>query len=419
MKTGRAGKGAAHALYVQGLGRYGDRDDVVHVEHGNMPSFAHENPLSFWQAADTYERANGRAYREVEFAVPRELETEQERLCFARCFAAEIVGSGHAFTLAIHDKKAADDGRNVHVHLMFSERKNDGIDRAAEQFFRRANPKVPHKGGAAKDRAMNSREFVAQSRALYERLVNEEMMRRGAALISMKRNAVVQPEPKVGPKHPRAERSARRAARVAVVRQLRSARADWRVLEEESEALQREIDEVSAALHKDAGYRPAGRTRCSTYSTRWEWCEIPEPPGWRLDVFAFNSMRHDGVAGRAGLRYWRIFDAERNLVLAEVARDATSIQVRSCSSPKTTAKLVLHHALSQGWSSVWADGPSAMHEALIELCAAETPPMPLYNHRGEALNQAAVDVDVSHWSRAHEEQRHSFSSLGDQLPPIS
>ena len=36
-------------------------------------------PHSYWEAADEHERANGRLYREVQFALPKELNEEQRR----------------------------------------------------------------------------------------------------------------------------------------------------------------------------------------------------------------------------------------------------------------------------------------------------------------------------------------------------
>ena len=36
-----------------------------------MPEWAEENPRSYWEAADEYERANGRLYREIQFALPK------------------------------------------------------------------------------------------------------------------------------------------------------------------------------------------------------------------------------------------------------------------------------------------------------------------------------------------------------------
>ena len=43
-----------------------------------MPEWAEDDSRKYWAAADVGERANGRLYREVEFALPREL-NERER----------------------------------------------------------------------------------------------------------------------------------------------------------------------------------------------------------------------------------------------------------------------------------------------------------------------------------------------------
>lgn len=249
VKNGRAGKGASHARYVQGEGRYASRDDVAFVEHGNMPTFATSDPLAFWQAADANERANGRAYREVEFAVPRELADRRSQIRFAQRMADGIVGVKHPYTLAMHDAEAADGGRNVHVHLMFSERALDGVERDAIQFFRRANKANPEKGGAAKDRAMNARTFVTDTRQRYERTVNRELERLGVdTRVSMARNTRLEPEPKLGPAHPRAGRDTRRAAQMERVRELRGARAEWKGMVAEHQALRSAILDLSGDI---------------------------------------------------------------------------------------------------------------------------------------------------------------------------
>ena len=58
----------------------------AHRESDNMPEWAEENPRSYWEAADAHERANGRLFREVEFALPMELK-EGEQIELAREFA--------------------------------------------------------------------------------------------------------------------------------------------------------------------------------------------------------------------------------------------------------------------------------------------------------------------------------------------
>ena len=277
VRHGRAGKGAPHARYVQGEGRYG-RDDVAHVEHGNMPAFAAADPLAFWAAADAHERANGRAYTEVQYAVPRELTERKDQIRFARRMADGIVGVKQPYTLAMHDTEAADGGRNVHVHLMFSERMLDGIERGPEQFFKRAAapyrhrvtkemmPADPARGGAAKNREMHAKSFVTDVRARYERTVNRELERMGVDdRISMARNERAEPEPKLGPAHPRAGRDTRREARMERVRELRTARTEWKGIVAEHQALRSEIldlsNDLKAALAERERQQQAERQR--------------------------------------------------------------------------------------------------------------------------------------------------------------
>ena len=153
MKCGKAGKAAAHAAYIAREALYAHRLDhgeqLEAKETGNLPVWATAEPHRFWQAADTYERANGTTYREMEIALPREL-TPAQRLALVRGFVQQELGTHHAYQWAIHTPKAADGHAQPHLHLMFSERRVDGIERDPQQYFRRHNPKAPEKGGARK-----------------------------------------------------------------------------------------------------------------------------------------------------------------------------------------------------------------------------------------------------------------------------
>lgn len=151
VKVGKSGSGAAHADYIEREGKYASKskDDLEHKESGNMPEFA-ETSGEFWRAADQHERANGSVYREFEIALPREL-TQAQRLELVREFVEQEIGDRHAYTFAIHNPKAAiDGGEQPHAHIMFSERKRDGIERPAEQYFKRWNGKQPERGGCQK-----------------------------------------------------------------------------------------------------------------------------------------------------------------------------------------------------------------------------------------------------------------------------
>ncbi|MEI2781252.1 MAG: MobA/MobL family protein [Candidatus Competibacter sp.] len=153
MKLGKAGKAAAHAAYIAREAQYAHRlqsgERLEAKETGNLPAWAEDRPNLFWQAADRHERANGTTYREMEIALPREL-TPAQRLALVRGFVLQELGARHAYQWAIHNPKAADGDEQPHVHLMFSERRADGIERDPERYFRRHNPKAPEKGGARK-----------------------------------------------------------------------------------------------------------------------------------------------------------------------------------------------------------------------------------------------------------------------------
>ena len=56
-----------------------------------MPEWAQDDPRAYWRAADEHERANGSLYREVEFALPKELSAD-ERKALAVGFASQLAG---------------------------------------------------------------------------------------------------------------------------------------------------------------------------------------------------------------------------------------------------------------------------------------------------------------------------------------
>jgi len=152
VKVGKAGRAAPHAAYIAREGKYANRrggERLEATEAGNMPKWAQQNPQLFWQSADAFERKNGSTYREFEIALPRELNAEQ-RLALVRDWVRQEIGDRHAYQWAIHVSTAADGGEQPHLHLMFSERQVDGIERDPEQYFKRYNPKSPEKGGARK-----------------------------------------------------------------------------------------------------------------------------------------------------------------------------------------------------------------------------------------------------------------------------
>ena len=150
VKSGKKGTAKEHAAYIERLGRHKTRGDLVHSDHGNLPAWAEGNPAKFWKAADTYERANGAAYREHIIALPNELSLEQNHTLAERLVRA-LVGA-KTYQLAIHAPEGKLGGiTNLHMHLMLSDRVQDDIDRPAERMFSRPNSNHPEIGGCRKD----------------------------------------------------------------------------------------------------------------------------------------------------------------------------------------------------------------------------------------------------------------------------
>ena len=171
--------GAARFSYINRRGKY-DRDkaDLVHSADHNMPDFAKPNAMLFWEAADEYERSNARICLEIELNLPQELKTVAQQIAVVEKYIQQIEKQAGRFptSYAIHNDK---DGRNPHVHFMFSERNLDGIDRPAEKFFSRANTKAPENGGTKKSTWWHKKQNIFLSRAAWADSCNEVLKESG------------------------------------------------------------------------------------------------------------------------------------------------------------------------------------------------------------------------------------------------
>lgn len=174
---------AAKDEYIERQGRYDeDRSEVEHSESGHMPEWASDDTHTYWEAADLHERANGRLYREVVFALPNELDAGERRdlaLEFAQSLTAE---ERFPYTLAIHRGLSDEPGKpdNPHCHLMISERMNDGLDRTPETWFKRHNRANPERGGALKSRSTRPVEWLERARKSWAEHANRALERAGS-----------------------------------------------------------------------------------------------------------------------------------------------------------------------------------------------------------------------------------------------
>ena len=179
-RTGSRSKGhsaRASAAYIQRTAEY-SRDhaaELVYTASGHMPAWAEADPTTYWDAADLYERANGRLFKRVEVALPLALSAAEQRE-LAVGFAHHLTDGEHLpYTLAIH----AGAGTNPHCHLLISERGNDGLERAPEQWFRRYNAAAPERGGARKSEALKPKAWLEEAREAWAAQTNQALARAG------------------------------------------------------------------------------------------------------------------------------------------------------------------------------------------------------------------------------------------------
>ncbi len=187
VSTGSRGTGQSAAAkydYISRDGKYeaACQDEVVHLESGSMPAFASSDARLYWAAADMHERSNGRLFRSLTAALPNSLDSA-DRLELARSFAAHVTSGELPYTLAVHagESKKAGVADNPHLHLVFSERVNDGVERGAERWFRRAAPKKgdPASGGARKTERTKPRAWLEETRSAWAREMNLAFERAG------------------------------------------------------------------------------------------------------------------------------------------------------------------------------------------------------------------------------------------------
>ena len=161
-----------------------------------MPKWAKNDPKKFFQAADKYEGVGHRRYVEIEFALPNELKTVEQYRQIIDAFIAKHL-SEHYYAYAIHDKIGMlSSQRHPHVHIMFSERIIDDVEkikeRSANAFFlyparKKKDGTEPSfeekfKRGAPKDRKWCNHQYVTELRADFAQIQNAVLEQNGFSI---------------------------------------------------------------------------------------------------------------------------------------------------------------------------------------------------------------------------------------------
>ena len=118
------------------VGSHATRSDLVASQHGNMPSWAADDPKAFWRAAFRYERQNGSVCRVYDIALPNNLSVEQNIELsdrYIRALASDKPYQGELLNVS----RGTYVNRSLHLRLVVSDRVDDGIGRSPEHTLKR------------------------------------------------------------------------------------------------------------------------------------------------------------------------------------------------------------------------------------------------------------------------------------------
>ncbi len=186
----------SHVEYINREKAYERKGGCIFHSH-HLPKWAKEDPKKFFKMADKYEGVGNRRYVEIEFALPNELKTVEEYREIIDAFIEKHLKS-HYYTYAIHEKigMMSEEQRHPHVHIMFSERLIDEVEkikeRPAKNYFKYPARKKrdgsepsfeeKYKRGSARDRKWCSREYVCKMREDLARIENEVLAKNGFSI---------------------------------------------------------------------------------------------------------------------------------------------------------------------------------------------------------------------------------------------
>ena len=141
-KKGRSATGAA--AYRAGEKIHDERDDITHdytrkkgvvfteiLAPENVPEGT-KSRSKLWNQVELGEkRVDAQVAREVEVALPREFDLEQNKGLIRGFVQKQFVDRGMVADIAIHEAKAKDGGRNPHAHILLTMREisPEGFDK--------------------------------------------------------------------------------------------------------------------------------------------------------------------------------------------------------------------------------------------------------------------------------------------------
>ena len=186
----------SHVEYINREKAFANRGGCIFHSH-KLPKWAKDDPKKFFKAADKYEGIGNRRYVEIEFALPNELKTVEQYRQIIDAFIAKHL-SNHYYAYAIHEKigMMSEEQRHPHVHIMFSERLIDEVEKIRERtppnFFKyparkkkdgtEATFEEKYRRGSPRDRKWCSHQYVCQMRADLAKIENEVLEKNGYSI---------------------------------------------------------------------------------------------------------------------------------------------------------------------------------------------------------------------------------------------
>jgi len=197
------------AAYSPTVG-YFTRTTVETAEHGdlvyrrveNLPAWAQDDVHGFFARAAQHER-KVRWGTTWQLALPKELKQE-EQLFLAHDFLQTHL-KDHAYLWVMHNPVTKEGDTQPHIHVLFSERTHDGIQREGPaHYFKQWDRAQPTRGGCRKDPWFKQQSSAYEIRAAWCDAVNLTLEQAGhTARVHPgslhARQIDRKPEPKVGP----------------------------------------------------------------------------------------------------------------------------------------------------------------------------------------------------------------------------
>ena len=184
---------SSHVEYINRERAFAQRGGCIFHAH-HLPKWAKGDPKKFFRAADKYEGKGNRRYMEIEFALPNELQTVEQYWQIIDAFIEKHL-KDHYYAYAIHDKIGvmSNGQHHPHVHIMFSERLIDEVEREKERaacnFFKyplRRNIEATlaerRRHGAPKARKWSDKKFLTVLRADFAEIQNEVLAKNGFSI---------------------------------------------------------------------------------------------------------------------------------------------------------------------------------------------------------------------------------------------